>query len=62
MPEQINQIHLHNVRIIPWTFVRLEASSLTSTSACSTQKFRKLAANRKKKCSVKGIRRKLSDQ
>uniref|UniRef100_A0A0A9CGJ0 Uncharacterized protein n=1 Tax=Arundo donax TaxID=35708 RepID=A0A0A9CGJ0_ARUDO len=34
---------LQNVWIIPWTFVRFETSSLSSTGACSPQKIRKLA-------------------
>jgi hypothetical protein len=56
------QIYLHDVKIIPWTFVGPETSSLTSTSACSTQKFRKLAADRKIKCSIKGTTEKLYDK
>lgn len=46
---KINACYLHNIWIIPWTFVGPETSSLSSTSACSTQKFRKLAVN----CKIK---------
>lgn len=46
---KINASYLHNIWIIPWTFVGPETSSLSSTSACSTQKFRKLAVDSKRK-------------
>lgn len=51
----ISVIYLHNIWIIPRTFVRLQTSPLGSTSACSPQKFRKLTINKKQMYSIMSL-------